>query len=283
MNIQEFQKIVWTYSKKNGRALPWRPPTLKLRRDKKTLDPYKVLVSEVMLQQTQVDRVIPKYISFIKKFKNFEQLANTKTSEVIQAWQGLGYNRRALNLQRCAKEVVQKHNGKLPDSYYELISLPGIGPYTAGAIMAFAYNKPVACIETNIRSVFIAHFADLRRLKRESTQMIHDKELLPLIEQTLDTQNPREWYWALMDYGSYLKKTLPNPSRHSTHHTQQKPFKNSNRQLRGNILKLVSQKNISEKKLFTKIKRKPIEIRSALTALTKEGFIKRSGTNISLV
>lgn len=242
-----------------------------------------------MLQQTQVDRVVSRYTMFTKQFPNFKILAHAKTSDVLRAWQGLGYNRRALNLQRCTKEIVQKYNGKLPSSYNELVSLPGIGPYTAGALMAFAYNKPVVCIETNIRSVFITHFADLRRLKRKSTRMIHDKELLPLIEETLPKEKSlptgrqaREWYWALMDYGSYLKKTLPNPARHSTHHTKQKTFKGSNRQLRGNILKLVSQKSISEKKLFTEIQRKPIEIQGALATLTKEGFIKRKGTKISL-
>ncbi|QQR82103.1 A/G-specific adenine glycosylase [Candidatus Campbellbacteria bacterium] len=233
-------------------------------------------MSEIMLQQTQVDRVVSKYTAFTKQFPNFKTLANARTSDVIQAWQGLGYNRRALNLQRCTQEVVQKYKGKLPSSYTELVSLPGIGPYTAGAIMAFAYNKPIACIETNIRAVYIHHFFS-------PTKKVSDKELLLLIEQTLDTQNPREWYWALMDYGSYLKKTLPNPARRSTHHTKQKMFKGSNRQLRGNILKLVSQKSISEKKLFAEIQRKPIEIRGALTALTKEGFIQKKGANISLI
>ncbi|MCR4274973.1 MAG: A/G-specific adenine glycosylase [Candidatus Campbellbacteria bacterium] len=273
MKLSVFKKAIWKYYQTHGRILPWR----------KTHDPYKILVSEIMLQQTQVDHVIPKYSLFVKKFNSFKVLANAKTSDVIKAWQGLGYNRRALNLQRAAREIVQKHNSKLPSSYSELVSLPGIGPYTAGALLAFAYNKPVVCIETNIRSVFLTHFADLRRLKRKSTRMIHDKELLPLIEKTLDHKNPREWYWALMDYGSHLKKTLPNPSRKSTHHTKQKPFNNSNRQLRGNILKLVSQKNVSEKTLFTRIQRKPIEIRRVLKTLKKEGFIKRQGKNISLV
>ena len=229
-----------------------------------------------MLQQTQVDRVVLKYTTFTKKFRNFKDLAHAPTADVLREWQGLGYNRRALNLQRCAKEIVQKYNGKLPSSYVELLSLPGIGPYTAGAVMAFAHNKPIACIETNIRAVFIHHFFS-------PTKKVSDKELLPLIEQTLDIENPREWYWALMDYGSYLKKTLPNPARQSAHHAKQKPFKNSNRQLRGSILKIVSQKNISEKTLFTNIQRKPIEIRRALTTLEKEGFIKKKGKNISLV
>lgn len=268
-----FEGIVRSHYKKHGRhTLPWRPPTLKLR----GIDaPYKILVSEVMLQQTQVDRVIPKYASFIKRFPTFQALGRAKTADVVREWQGLGYNRRALNLKKAAEVVVQKYNGKLPRDFDALVSLPGVGPYTAGALLSFIWNEPISFIETNIRTVFIHHF--FQRKKKVSDVEIENK-----IVETLDVENPREWYWALMDYGAYLKKTLPNPSRKSAHHVPQKPFKDSYRQLRGNILKLVSQKNVSEKTLFTKIKRKPVEIRDALNTLAKEGFIKRRGKNISL-
>lgn len=163
-----------------------------------------------MLQQTQVDRVIPKYAQFLKTFPNWNALARAPQKKVLRAWQGLGYNRRALFVRRAAQTVVQKYGGALPRDFSALASLPGVGPYTAGALLAFIWNEPMVFIETNIRAVFLHHFFP-QKAGRLPAQKITDAELLPLITETLDLKNPRVWYWALMDYGAYLKKTLPNP------------------------------------------------------------------------
>ncbi len=206
-----FKKTVWSYYKKNRRDFPWR----------QTRDPYKILVSEIMLQQTQTPRVIFKYEEFITAFPTLESLAKAPLKKVLLLWQGLGYNRRAVNLQKATQIIISHHKGKFPRDYTSLIDLPGVGPATAGDIMAFAWNKPVVVIETNIRTVFIHSF-----FKDEKD--VHDKDILPLIEKTLDTKKPRDWYYALMDYGTMLKKTQINPSRRSKHYSKQSPFKGSN-------------------------------------------------------
>jgi A/G-specific adenine glycosylase len=221
----EFTKIVWDFYKQSKRDLPWR----------KTRDPYKILISEVMLQQTQVDRIVPKYAQFIKTFPDFKSLNKAPLQQVLKIWNGLGYNRRALYLKQAAEQVVKEYNGKLPNSIEQLQTLAGIGYHTAGSISAFAFNKPVVFIETNIRSVFIHNFFHNKKI-------VSDKQLIPFIERTLDKTNPREWYWALMDYGSYLKKLFPNPSRASKHHVKQSKFEGSDRQIRGVILKLALDK-----------------------------------------
>lgn len=220
LSVSQFQKIVLNYYASYGRSFPWR----------KTKNPYKILVSEIMLQQTQAPRVVEKYSSFLKRFPTIEKLAKASTISVLKEWQGLGYNRRGLNLKHLAEEVVKNYGGIIPKNYKQLISLPGIGPATAGDLLAFAWNKPTVVIETNIRTVFIHHFF-------KDKVNIWDKEIIPLINKTLYRKNPRQWYWALMDYGAYLKKTLPNPSRRSRHYARQSPFKGSNRELRSKILK----------------------------------------------
>ncbi len=270
-DVKSFKKIVWTHYKKHGRGLPWR----------ETHDPYKVLVSEIMLQQTQVDRVLPKYKSFLKKFPTFEKLAGASTADVIREWQGLGYNRRALNLKKAAQAIMEKHHGKLPAVYSELVELPGIGPYTAGALLAFVHNIPVVLIETNIRTVYLFSFFNKTKITSTSKN-VHDKELLPLIEATLDTKNPREWYYALMDYGSHLKKTVGNASRASLHYKKQSAFKGSVRQLRGTILRELVQENATASILAKKSGRTIAETRTALHALQREGLVEERGTGFGL-
>lgn len=220
--------------KKNKRSFPWRPPALSLRKDG-TCNPYHVLVSEVMLQQTQVDRVVPKYKAFIQQFSTFQKLAEAPLREVLTLWQGLGYNRRAKALWETAKIVTHEHNGKLPTFYSELVELPGIGSYTAGAILAFAYNKPSIFVETNIRTVLISEFFSKRK-------NIHDKEILERVERTLDRRNPREWYTALMDYGAYLKQRGVKVNARSVHYTKQTQFKGSEREMRGAIIRSLVEK-----------------------------------------
>lgn len=255
---KKFQKTVWEYYREHGRrSLPWR----------KTRNPYRILVSEIMLQQTQVDRVISYYISFLKKFPTIGDLARAKRASVLRAWQGLGYNRRALYLHNAVKGVVKKYKGKLPRDYPSLVALPGIGPATAGDILIFAYNEPYIVIETNIRTVFIHHFFGDKK-------MIKDKEILPIVEKTLDRNNPREWYWALMDYGSFLKKEQGNIAQKSFHYKKQSPFEGSLRQLRARIVRLLLKNSAT----LTKIKKECNDPRTeeAIASLLRDGTIQKT-------
>lgn len=281
-----FQKTVWDFYNQNKRdGLPWR----------KKITPYRVWVSEIMLQQTQVDRVIPFFNNWMKLFPTIQKLAQAPQSEVLRAWKGLGYNSRALRMKNTAQIICEKHHGKFPKTYDELLKLPGIGPYTAGALMAFAYDQSVVMIETNIRKVFIHHFFTPPAfghlpLAGEDSRTVHDRELLELIKKTLPKENFREWYFALMDYGSYLGKTIPNPNKKSRHYTIQKKFKGSDREIRGKILEiLLEQKNISKKKLFKEVS---VQIKNlsdnaerfykVLAGLEQEGFIETRKRNIWL-
>jgi A/G-specific adenine glycosylase len=253
-----FQKKIYEYYRKEGRVLPWR-----VRRH-----PYRILVSEIMLQQTQVDRVIPKYALFLKRFPSFEKLASAPQSEVIRLWQGLGYNRRALHLHQTAKTIVQKYNGRLPKEKEALIALSGIGPYTASALRVFTWNMPEAVIETNIRTVYIHEFFPHKK-------KVSDAELLPFIVKTIDFEHPRDWYYALMDYGSMLKSTVGNKSRQSVHYVKQSAFKGSIREVRGAILKYLI-KYSGGVKLQRILKELPFEkerITGALGSLVKEGLV----------
>ena len=259
--INSFKKTIWSYYHKHKRAMPWRDNT----------SPYYVVVSEIMLQQTQVDRVMKKFPSFISHFPDWKTLAQANTKDVLTEWSGLGYNRRALFLKRIAETITKGGTieGTLPRTTKELSELPGIGPNTAGSILAVAYNISHPFIETNIRSVFIHHFFS------KETRKIHDTEIIPLIEHTRVTNNPREWYYALMDYGSYIKKNMINPSRKSTHHIKQTPFKGSNRELRSKILKTIMSNPQSEQDIITAYNSySPQKIHENLDALVREGFIQ---------
>lgn len=202
--------------------MPWR----------ETSDPYLITISEVMLQQTQVSRVLVKFPEFIAAFPDFGSLAGVGVADILKVWQGMGYNRRALNLQKLGQRVITDYDGQLPSDPSELVMLPGIGPHTAGSIAAFAFNRPSVFVETNIRRVFIHHFF-------EDLDGVSDKQLLPLVEAALDRDNPREWYWALMDYGAMLAKSMPNPNRRSQHYAVQSKFEGSDRQIRGQILRVL--------------------------------------------
>ena len=266
-DIREFQKVIYQHYKKNGRTFPWR----------KTRNPYHILISEIMLQQTQVERVAGKYTQFITAFPDFSILAKTPLQKILKVWQGLGYNRRALALKRIAQTVVIKHNGSLPSSFEELVKLPGIGNTTASEILAFTFDIPTVFIETNIRSVFIHFFFRNRR-------NIRDAEILHLVEKTLDVSNPRRWYYALMDYGTTLKKLYKNPNRKSLHYRTQSPFNGSNRQIRGMILKILTKKHhSSEMEIMQKLKILPERVKSNLINLEKEGFIIRKGKKITII
>jgi len=256
-----FVKKVWDFYHRHGRqSLPWR----------KTKNPYHILVSEIMLQQTQVERVIPKYESFLKKFPTVKDLAKARLGDVLREWQGLGYNRRAKMLHHAAKEIEGTSFGTFPRTSLELQKLSGVGPYTAGAVMAFAYNKPVPVIETNIRSVYLHHFF-------KNKESVTDTEILGFVERTMDTENPREWYAALMDYGSHLKKEKGSKNVQSKHYTKQSTFKGSDREIRGAILRALSGKGYSEKTLYADLTFTNKRVKEQLKALLKEGLIKKNG------
>lgn len=231
---KQFIETVWQLYREQGRhALPWR----------KTKDSYRILVSEIMLQQTQVDRVLPKYKSFIKRWPTVRTLAEASLGDVLREWQGLGYNRRAKLLHECAREVMGEYGGKFPRTYEELLKLPGIGPYTAGAVMAFAYNSAGPILETNIRTVYIHHFL-------ENKKEVSEGDIIELVERTLPKEQVREWYWALMDYGSYLKKEVGNLNKRAKAYQKQSRFIGSPRQVRGAIIRELSQGARSDKALY---------------------------------
>lgn len=260
-DIAEFQNEIWSFYREKGRIFPWR----------ETSDPYAVLVSEFMLQQTQTERVIGKYAQWLKTFPSVQELALSSFAKALELWVGLGYNRRARFLHEAAKTIVRDYGGRVPSEPSVLQTLPGVGAYTAAAVAAFAYNKPTVFIETNIRALFI-HFFFPERID------VSDKEIFPVVEATLDEQNPRLWYYALMDYGAALKKRVSNPNRQSRHYTKQSKFEGSVRQTRGALLRTLTANTAqtyaelalyagSDSELFDK----------ALTALIREGLVAERG------
>ncbi len=257
--FQKFQKIIYQYYHDNKRIFTWR----------ENITPYRIVVSEIMLQQTQTDRVAKKFDIFIQKFPTFQDLASASFEQVLRYWKGLGYNRRALNLHKTAQRVVKYFEGQLPDDPEILVELPGIGAATAASICAFAFNKPTIFIETNIRTVFI-YFCF------QQGQKVHDKDIMPLIQKTLDAQQPREWYYALMDYGVMLKKTVGNLNRQSKHYSKQSKVQGSDRQIRGMILQiLLDIPGISQTDLTSKLGKQEQRVNIILDQLCSEGFVEK--------
>ena len=231
-----------------------------------------------MLQQTQTERVSDKFLEFIEKFPDFLTLSSAPLDEVLTTWQGLGYNRRAIALKKIAEIVINDYNGILPDSIETLKSFPQIGHNTASSIITFAFNKPTVFIETNIRRVYIYFFFP-------GKNSVNDKEIIPILEKTMDKTNPREWYYALMDYGVMLKKTYPDLNKRSAHYRKQAPFKGSNREIRGKILKLlINNKNMKKGDLLKELKDiSPEKLTQILNQLEKESFIKKERDSIQIV
>ena len=261
MDIAGFRKTIYHHYREHGRTLPWR----------ETDDPYRILVSEIMLQQTQVERVLGKYPPFVDAFPDFKTLAAAPLSAVLALWRGMGYNRRALQLKKCAVDVVERHGGRLPETLEALRELPGVGKATAGSIAAFAYNKPAVFIETNIRRVFLHFFFPGR-------EGVRDAEILPLVDRALDRSDPRAWYHALMDYGVMLKKEHGNMNVRSRHYKKQPAFEGSNRQIRGEVLRLlVAEPRLSEAEIVRRVGRDPGRTRIALERLASEGLIAGKG------
>jgi len=266
--VVAFQDIIKRHYSNRGRKFPFREPS-------HYNDPYKVLVSEIMLQQTQTDRVVDKYLAFISAFPDFNALAAAPSDAVLKAWVGLGYNRRALALKRTAEEVVSKHGGKLPSSVDELDDFPSIGPNTAASIATFAYNLPVPFIETNVRAVYTHFFFD-------DDPVTTDAAILGIVERTIDKKNPREWYYALMDYGILLKKAGKDPARLNAGKSKAAPFKGSDRQVRGKILKslLSSPKKIDV--IAKDIGEAEERVARLAARLEKEGFLARTGSRLCI-
>jgi A/G-specific adenine glycosylase len=258
-SISKLLKDLRTHYALHGRAhLPWRG----------THDPYKILVSEMMLQQTQVERVVPFYKKFIKHFPTGRSLARAPLKDVLRAWQGLGYNRRAKYLHEAAKVLAHEQATELTAEFLE--SLPGVGHYTARAIVAFAYNKPEVFVETNIRTVFFYHLNTARKTS--------DVQLLPLVEQTLaqSRMQPREFYAAMMDYGSYLKRQGVRLNNKSKHYTKQSKFEGSARQLRGAILRELLHKPATAAQLIKNLSRSRGEVERELTRLQAERLLQQA-------
>lgn len=257
-NITQFKEFIWNFYHQNKRDFAWR----------NIENPYFVVVSEIMLQQTQTSRVITKYEEFIMAFPTFQALADASLRDVLRVWQGLGYYRRARFLHQLAQKVINEYGGILPHNVQALQTLPGIGPNTAGSVCAFAFNQSVVFIETNIRTVFIDSFFC-------NEEGVTDKKLLPLIAQSIDHDNPREWYYALMDYGVFLKSRQVNPSRKSAHYTKQSKFEGSNRQIRAHILKIITEKEIVTHEDLLKAVNKDVErVEKIIDQLLSEGFLK---------
>lgn len=256
-----FKRAVYVYYHKHKRDLPWRH----------TKNPYHILVSEIMLQQTQVQRVEVKYREFLRAFPTVKALATASLADVLRVWQGMGYNRRTKMLHEAANVIVRDYHGRVPRDMKTLMTFPGIGPSTAGGICAYAYNMPVVFIETNIRRVYIHHFFADRR-------GVTDAEIFPLVEATLNRNHPREWYSALMDYGTHLALTTENPNRKSKGYMRQKPFKGSDREVRGTILKILAEGPRSQVFLFKHLPFNKERIIHILENLERESLITHKKT-----
>ena len=266
--VARFRRRVYARYHRHYRALAWRA----------TSDPYAILVSEVMLQQTQVERVARYYPRFLAHFPDPAALARAPLRAVLERWSGLGYNRRALALQRTAQLVCARYDGALPADRELLLQLPGVGAATAGALLAFAFERPVVFIETNIRRVYLDQFFP-------TAAGVSDNLLLPLIARTLDRRRPRQWYYALMDYGAALASHAANPNRRSAHYTRQSPFAGSARQLRGCLIRvLTAHGGLTLRELQQRCPLQPTaeRLEAAIGALVAEGLVQRRGPLICI-
>lgn len=271
LTTQRFQKIILNWYAEHGRHdLPWR----------KTRDPYAILVSEIMLQQTQISRVLLKYQSFLKEFPTLDILAKAPQKQVLAFWQGLGYNRRALYLQKTAKEIRLLHSGRFPKSVLHLESLPGIGPYTARAVAVFSWKQPHVLLETNIRRVMLHFFF-------QKNGAVADSEIMPVLERVLYSADPRLWYWALMDYGAGPLKKIPNPNQRSKAYTKQSRFEGSRRFVRAKIVSFLLEKDrgatletiiqFAQNNPHVGNYGKELEIRKIVSLLETEDFLIKKG------
>lgn len=264
--IIQTRQTILDWWQEHKRDLPWRH----------TRDPYRILVSELMLQQTQVDRVLPKYHAFLTRFPTVHAIASASSADVIRYWKGLGYNRRAVYLHKTATEIVNRYHGIFPTSERELLALPGVGPYTARAMMVFAFEQDVIMIDTNVRQV-IEHvfFAD----KPASA-----KQIIAIAEQLLPRGQSWVWHQALMDYGSAViapQRRGKQPKKKTT-----VPFRESNRFYRGRVIDLLRDGDHSEYTVIetmTTEYQKPCEfMQTIIDGLAKDGLLVKRGKKLSL-
>ncbi len=256
MHDDEFRAMIWQQGEALYREMPWREDP----------SPYMVWVSELMLQQTQVGRVVPKFEAFMRRFPDIAALSDSSLADVLTLWSGLGYNRRAKFLWQAALELSLRFNGQLPRTHKELVSLPGIGPNTAAAILNYAYEIPTAFVETNIRTVYFHHFFDGKR-------EVSDHELLQVVSRTQDTEHPRQWYWALMDYGAHLKATAGGRLDVSKHYKKQSPLAGSPREMRGHIIRelTIGTRTLDDLKRAVQA---DARFEPALASLQREGMVE---------
>ena len=269
MTISKFQKLILNWHKENRRDMPWR----------NTKDPYKILVSEVMLQQTQVARVLPKYKEFLKEFPTLQTLTKASDKKLLKIWAGLGYWKRALSLKRTAQIVLKEHKGKFPKESSLLEKLPGIGPYTAGAVACFAFGNQDAFLDTNIRRVYLHSFFS----KKDS---VPDKEILKIAKKAVLKENPREWHYALLDYGSLVLKDK-KINKQSKHYAKQSKFTNSFRSFRAKVMHFLLEQpkqtaSLHKIEKLLKETNSPYETKKILFDLKKDGLIKKKERSYSL-
>jgi len=260
--IPAFRRKILAFYRTNRRSLPFR----------RTKDPYRILVSEVMSHQTQLERVVPKYKEWIARWPDWQSLARATDRELLAAWSGLGYNRRAINLGRTAEIVVTRYGGMLPQEPDDLVKLPGIGPYTARAVLIFAFNKPLAAIDTNVRRVLIHELnlpVDLSLLELEDMALM-----------VMPKGKGREWHYALMDYGA-LK--LPSRLSHVKPVSRQSRFEGSLRQIRGEIVRqLTTKKRVGVNTIARVLDRTIADVDRAIAGLERDGLVIRRGNWVYL-
>lgn len=266
MTTRTFQSHILSWYKHNKRDLPWRHTT----------DPYEILVSEIMLQQTQVSRVIPKYELFLRTFPTIHELAHAPDGKLLEVWNGLGYWRRAQFLKKAAQNVTQLPDG-FPKTPQELQQLPGVGPYTAGAVACFAFGSTDAFIDTNIRKIYLHFFFP-------NQTDISDSQILDIAQRAVYKEDPRNWHWALFDYGAteLRDKTV---NKRSKHYAKQSPLKGSFRFYRALAVKKLLEKQRLPKEVMLDFLEETLREdeqdhcpQAILDALVKDNLIKVSKT-----
>lgn len=249
--IREFQTFLFNWWGDNKRDFPWR----------ETQDPYRVMVAEFMLQQTQAERVVPKYIEFLKAFPSMESLAGARKRDVLKHWLGLGYNRRALWLQEACERILSL--GEFPRSHEELRQFRGIGSYTSRSILIFAFNVDLAAVDTNVRRVLI-HEGFV-------TPDLGERALLRVAELLVPKGRSRDWHNALMDYGAMEVTSRTTGIRAKN---RQLRFKGSVREVRGRLLRSVVKQGVVEVDHISKEWNVPREVLDkAIRGLLNEGIL----------
>lgn len=264
--VARFQQRLLSWYAANGRDLPWRH----------TSDPYAILVSEVMLQQTQVARVIARYAEWLRSFPTLESLAESPLEQALRLWQGLGYNNRARRLRECAVAVVgvtgPRGRSRLPRSINELQSLPGIGPYTARAVLVFAHNEDVAAVDANVRRVLTHELGLPPALSERGLQTVADA-VLPL-------GRSRAWHNALMDYGALV---LTARATGIAPRTRQSPFEGSRRQLRARLLRVLLRDGPTTlQRLPTQSGVPAVDVLDVVDRLCRDGLVVVDGDRVSV-